>query len=379
MQENQEQQEQEVVDTQETTAEETKSALSEDGVYRVDLRQQTEQQETITDTQPEEKQPQEEQEVPVLQEVVEEEEQPAEQENVETSVKEVQEDVTKEEEVKESSIDLPEGVQSLVEFINETGGTIEDYARLNADYSNVDDKALLLEYYKSAKPHLTIDEINFIIEDKFTYDEDVDEERDIKRKQLAYKEEVAQARHHLEGLKSQYYQELKLGSRLTKEQQKAVDFFNRYNNEQTQAQELSAKQQQHYENETNKVFNDKFKGFDFNVGDKKYRFNVKDVQETKTAQSNVLNVFDKFIGKDNLLQDAKGYHKSLFAARNADAIANHFYEQGKADAVKNMSAQAKNISVDNRPTPGTVETRGQQFKVVSGENSSNTKLKLKNY
>ena len=365
--------EQEVTPTEETTPVEepkVKSEVLEDGTYRVGFA------DTNETPQVEEPQVEEateaEQDVPVLEEVVDEPE--VEEPIAEEPVVQEQAPV-----VEQPKVDLPEGIEKLVEFMNETGGTIEDYARLNADYSSLDDRALLLEYYKATKPHLTSDELSFMIEDRFDYDEDMDEERDIKRKKLAYKEEVAQAKNHLETMKSKYYQDLKLGSRLTPDQQKAMDFFNRYNEEQKSVEELTAKQQQHFQAETNKVFNDKFKGFDFQVGEKKYRFNVKDVQETKQAQSNVMNVFDKFIGQDNLLSDAKGYHKSLFAARNADALANHFYEQGKADAIKDMTAQAKNIKVDRTTSDGMIRAGGTKVRVISGENSSNTKLKLKNY
>ena len=277
-------------------------------------------------------------------------------------------------------VELPENVEELVKFMNETGGTLEDYVRLNADYSNVDGEALLREYYKSTKPHLSSDEVNFMLEDNFKYDEQVDEPRDIKRKQLAYKEAVAQAKNHLDGLKAQYYKEVKLGSKLAPEQQKAIDFFNRYNKEQAQVTELTAKQQKHFNQQTDQVFNEKFKGFDFQVGDKKYRYNVKDAQQTREAQSDVLNVFSKYIDKNNMLQDAKGYHKSLFAARNADALASHFYEQGKADAIKQLTSEAKNINVDGRKTSdGVVNVGGQKVKVISGDNSSSRKFKLKNY
>jgi len=367
--------EQEVTPTEEAPVEENKvkSEVLEDGTYRVGL-SDTNETPTVEEPQaPEE--PKVEEDVPVLQEVTDEPEveEPIAQEPAQETVQE--ETVVQE----QPQVDLPEGIEKLVEFMKETGGTIEDYARLNADYGKLDDKALLLEYYKATKPHLSSDELNFLIEDRFDYDEEMDEERDIRRKKLAYKEEVAQAKNHLESMKSKYYQDLKLGSRLTPDQQKAMDFFNRYNEEQKSVEELTTKQQQHFQAETNKVFNDKFKGFDFQVGEKKYRFNVKDVQETKQAQSNVMNVFDKFIGQDNLLSDAKGYHKSLFAARNADALANHFYEQGKADAVRDMTAQAKNIKVDRTTSDGMVDAGGTKVRVISGENSSTTKLKLKNY
>jgi hypothetical protein len=264
--------------------------------------------------------------------------------------------------------------------MKETGGSLEDYVRLNADYSNADEKTLLSEYYKRTKPHLSYDEIQFLMEDNFSYDEEIDEERDIKRKKLALKEEVANAKGFLTGLKDQYYKEVKLGSKLLPEQQKAVEFFNRYNEEQKQAEELLQKQTSHFQNETNKVFNDEFKGFNFKVGDKKYRFNVGDKNKVKETQSDLLNVFNKYVNEDNLLSDAQGFHKSLFAASNPDALANHFYEQGKADAIKQMTAEAKNINMDPRKTAdGYVETGGLKVRALSGDDSSRLKLKLKNY
>ena len=363
---------------EETKAEEPKkdTGFQEDGTYKVNLDQPMVD-EKATEEKVEEpvEETKEETESPVLEEVTEEQEdnqpEPT-QEVVEEEVEEKIEDKTPE-------MELPENIQKVVDFMNETGGTLEDYVRLNADYSNVDNEALLREYYRSTKPHLTSEEVNFMLEDNFSYDEEVDEPRDVKRKKLAYKEAVAQAKNHLEGLKSKYYQEVKLGSRLAPEQQKAIDFFNRYNKEQAEVQELNAKQQKHFNQETDKVFNENFKGFDFQVGDKKYRYNVKDVQQTKEAQNDVLKAFNGYVSEENLLQDAKGYHKALFAARNADAIANHFYEQGKADAVKTMTSEAKNINLTRKTADGNVKVGNQKVRVISGDNSSSQKFKLKNY
>ena len=385
-----EKQQEEVVETKvtedvksEETKVETPSNKNEDGDYKVDLSKPAPEpakekvEEPVAEEKVEEKP--EQQEESIIQEVTEEE---VEEQEVKQK-EEIETDFTKilpEEENKTPEVELPENVEELVKFMNETGGTLEDYVRLNADYSNVDDEALLREYYKSTKPHLSSEEVNFMLEDNFSYDEETDEPRDIKRKQLAHKEAVAQARNHLDGLKAQYYQEVKLGSRLAPEQQKAIDFFNRYNKEQAQVSELTAKQQKHFNQQTDQVFNENFKGFDFQVGDKKYRYNVKDAQQTRDAQSDVLNVFSKYIDQNNMLQDAKGYHKSLFAARNADALANHFYQQGKADAIKQLTSEAKNVNVDGRKTSdGVVKVGGNKFKVISGDTSSSRKFKLKDY
>jgi len=257
------------------------------------------------------------------------------EEKVEEKTEELTEEVKEAvEEQKETGVELPENIQKVVDFMNETGGSLEDYVRLNQDYSSLDDKVLLSEYYKQTKPHLDNEEINFLMEDSFSYDEDVDEERDIKRKKLAFKEQVANAKIHLDTQKSKYYKEIKSGSKLAPEQQKAVDFFNRYNEETEESQKVAEKQKSVFLSKTNEVFNDQFKGFEYDVGDKKYRFNVKESSKVKETQSDINNFVKKFLNKNNEVEDARGYHKSLFTAMNSDAIANHFYEQGKADAMK---------------------------------------------
>ena len=280
--------------------------------------------------------------------------------------------------VREEKINLPENVQKLVDFMNETGGTIEDYVRLNADYSNVDETALLKEYYKQTKSHLENDEIDFLIDDNFAYDEDIDDERDIKRKKLAYKEELRKAKDFLSTLKDKYYAEVKLGSRLAPEQQKAIEFFNRYNQEQSEVQAVQEKQVTHFKTQTEKLFSEEFKGFDFRVGENKYRYNVKDVGTVKETQTNLNNLLNKFIGDDGLVKDVSGYHKAIFAANNADSIATHFYEQGRADAIRNLSKESKNINMDPRQAgKGIVDAGGVKVRAISGDDGSKLRIKLK--
>jgi len=283
------------------------------------------------------------------------------------------------EESQETGIELPENIQKVVDFINDTGGTLEDYVSLNKDYSNVDDQNLLKEYYQKTKPHLSTDEIDFLIEDKFSFDEEIDEERDIKRKKLAFKEELAGAKNHLDGLKTKYYEEIKAGSKLTPDQKNAVDFFNRYNEETEEVTKVAEKQKTIFKEKTVNVFNDQFKGFEYNVGDKKYRFNVKNANEVKETQSDINNFVKKFLNENNEMSDAKGYHKSLFTAMNADSIANHFYQQGKTDALKESMSKAKNIKMDPRGVYNQAGVKsGVQAKVL-GDSTSSIKLKLKNY
>ena len=309
-------------------------------------------------------------EQPTLEEITEEQV----EEKTEELVEETKEAIT---EAQETGKDLPENIQKLVDFIEETGGSVEDYVRLNQDYSKFDDNSVLREYYKQTKKHLTDDEISFLIEDSFSIDEEEDTERDIKRKKLAFKEQVASARSHLDGQKSKYYEEIKAGSKLTPEQQKAVNFFNRYNKESEENQKVVEQQTKTFKLKTDNIFNKNFKGFDYNVGEKRYRFNVKNTNEVKETQSDINNFVKKFLNKNNEMEDAAGYHKSLFTAMNADAVAKHFYEQGKADALKERIAKSKNVDMNPRQSHGEVNVGGVKVRVL-GDDTNDFKFKIKN-
>jgi len=274
---------------------------------------------------------------------------------------------------------LPENIQKVVEFMSETGGSLEDYVKLNQDYEKLNDNQLLREYYETTKPHLEKDDIDFLMEDKFSYDEDVDDERDVRRKKILQREELAEAKTHLDGLKSKYYKEIKAGSNLAPEQQKAVEFFNRYTKENEEATQLAEKQTEVFLNKTNNVFNDDFKGFDYQVGDKKYRFKVKDTGSIKENQSDINNFVKKFLNEKNEMSDAKGYHKGLFTAMNADSIANHFYEQGKSDAMKDSMSKSKNVQMGARGVHQDVKAAGG-FTVRSVDSgAADSKLRIKKF
>jgi len=300
-------------------------------------------------------------EAPIIMEVQDEEKEPA-QETVEEPVA--------------PQINLPENIEKLVDFINDTGGTIEDYVRLNADYSNIDEDTLLREYYKNTKSHLDYDEVNFLIEENFAYDEDIDDDRDVKRKKLAKKEEIAKARKFLDNLKVKYYEEIKSRPTMSNEQKKAMEFFNRYNQE----KEESLKRNEGFKERTKKFFTNDFKGFDFKIGEKKFRYGLKDPSSVADVQSEVNNVLGKFLDGNGSVKSMNEYHKALYAASNIDtiAIANHFYEQGKADAVKDIERSSKNISNEpGRNSPENVFVNGLKVKAVNGVDSSKLKIKRK--
>lgn len=374
--------------TEEQPKEET-DAVQEQSADEVPVRDESEtSEEVVEEVQAESQEPaeqEEQQEEVILEEIIDED---AETNNTDdagvagsTEIADPtpqQEEVLQETEAQEQ-IDYPDNIMDLVKFMNETGGTLEDYVALNKDYDQLEDMALLREYYQQTKPHLSLEEIDFLIEDDFSYDKEIDEPNLIRRKEVAFKEAVAQAKKDLEGQKATYYKEIKAGAKLTPDQQKAVDFFNRYNKETAEAEKITQSQRDVFNNKTNSLFNDKFKGFEYKVGEKRYRFNVKNVNQVKETQSDINNFAKRFLDNNNVMNDAAGYHKALFTAMNADAIANHFYEQGKADAIKESVKSAKNIKMDPRSGHQEIQVGGVKAKVISGDNLSGLKLKLKNY
>jgi len=270
---------------------------------------------------------------------------------------------------------LPENIEKLVSFMEETGGTIEDYTRLNADYSQVDDITLLKEYYKKEKPYLEGEDVDMLLED-FVVDEDIDEDRDARKKRIAFKEEVAKAKSYLEETKSKYYDEIKLRSGVTQDQQKATDFFNRYNKQ----QETSKQQHTQFKESTKELFSDNFEGFDIKVGETNYKYNIQNRDKVAESQSNINNLVGKFLDAEGNVKDTKGYHKAMYAADNVDKIASHFYEQGKADAVKEVVSSSKNLSSTKaRSTQGEVFINGLKVKAISGTDSKSLRIKTKKF
>ena len=303
---------------------------------------------------------------PVLQEITDEE-----VEEAAVELEEVVEEAMAE--AAEAGVELPENIQKVVDFMGETGGTLEDYVRLNADYSNVDNNTLLREYYRQSKPHLDSEDVNILLED-FTWDEELDEQKDIRKKKIAYKEEVAKAKGFLEGLKDKYYDEIKLRPGVTQQQKEAVDFFNRYNEEQQTIKQRT----DNFQGRTKNYFNDDFKGFDFKLGEKQFRYGLKDNSSVANQQSDISNFIKKFLNDKGEVSDLSGYHKALYVANNPDRIINHFYEQGRADAVRDLTAKSKNISNEPRSTQsGDVFVNGYRVKSVSGADSSRLKIKTK--
>jgi hypothetical protein len=340
-------------------------SADDDSVYKVDISAPIG--ETVEEVEPEKE---EEKKLPTVEEVMgidkEGEEEPQQEQEQEY-----------EDDYEEDYGNVPENIVKLVEFMDETGGSLQDFVNLNKDFSQMDDRQALEEYYSMTKGHLSREEMNFLMDQEFSINEDEDSEIDIKKKKIAYKEQVAEAKAYLDGLKSDYYNDIQLNSsQLSEEDEKAIDFYNNYNEQEKKYQEALNHEVDHFLNKTENLFNQEFKGFEYKIGNKKYRYNVKDVDSVKKVQSDVNNYIRKFLNEDGLMEDAAGYHRGLYTAMNADSIAQHFYEQGKADAIKESMAKSKNVNMNPRQQHKAVKPTGTQYRVM-GNTSSDYKFKIK--
>ena len=365
--------------------------FQEDGVYRVNVDAPPKKEENASEEQStnevsvrnepeasEEVSEQDEQEgVEELTEQSEEKEEEKQEEAleiVEESIEEPQQEnvqETKEEPVQTN--EYPEDIQKLMQFMEETNGTLEDYVNLNRDYSKMNNTSLVYEYYKNTKPHLDNEDINFLMQKEFAYDEEVAEPSEIKAKQLAFKEELYKAQKHFNDSKEKYYADLKLRKQneVPEEYKEAYDFYN----EATKMQERAEKLKNTFDTRTNSFFSDDFKGFDFKVGEKKYRFKVDNKENIKNAQSTIDNFIKPYLNKEGEMEKVGEYHKALFTARNADKLASLFYEQGRADAIKESVKKSKNIDMSPRSEGVAPQNPNSKVRVVESDSSNRLRIK----
>jgi hypothetical protein len=267
--------------------------------------------------------------------------------------------------------ELSEDVEKFLEYKKETGRGFEDFINLQKDWTKVDDVSVLKEYYKETKPHLDDEDINHILSEDFSYDESMDEASDIRKKKIAYKEELYKARNHFEGLKEKYKAPLESSATSIPENYKeAFNFYSEYKEQSEQEKQLQQRNASIFKEKTEQLFNQEFKGFEFNIGDKKQVFKPGDLSAFKNEQLDISNFFNKHLNQDGTVKDAAKYHRALFAANNVDSLAKHFYEQGLADATEGLVKETKNIDMSVRDNK-TVDVKGTKFRVVdSGEDFS---------
>ena len=273
---------------------------------------------------------------------------------------------------------LPEDVEKYMEFRKETGRSFSDFAELQKDWSSVGDGEILRQYYEKTKPHLDREDIEHILSEQFSFDQEIDDEKEIRAKKIAHKEALYEARNHFEKLKEKY--KAPLGSSeadIPDVYKEAFSFYNEYKT-QSEKDSIAQKEQASYFTEkTNSLFSDEFKGFEFNVGDEKKVFKPSDLDKVKSNQSSVKNFISQHVDENGFLKDPTTYHRSLFTAMNPDAIAKHFYEQGKSDATGDIVKETKNIDMGVRENTIT-DTGGTKFRVIESEDKFEFKIKKRN-
>ncbi|MBT4679712.1 MAG: hypothetical protein HOB69_07630 [Flavobacterium sp.] len=271
---------------------------------------------------------------------------------------------------KEANEPLPDDVSAYLKYKKETGRNIQDFYNLQKDYDSMDDNSVLANYYSNTEEGLDAIDIQDIIEDKFDFDEDIDEPKDIKKIKLAKKRELAKAKKFLNEQKDKYKIPLESsGDGLSADQQENLNAYKSYIDESKTAQEQNKKRYDYFLNKTNEVFNNEFKGFDFKVGENNFTYKPGTADEVKNVQKDIGNFINKYTDEKGLMSDAKGYHKALSVAMNPDKFAQYFYEQGVSNAVDNVTRKSKNINMDMRQAPQTVSKDGMKIRPVGNTDS----------
>jgi hypothetical protein len=274
---------------------------------------------------------------------------------------------------------LPDEVSKYLDFKKETGRGFEDFIKANKNYDNLEDDQILKEYYSLTESDLDSEDIEYLMEDKFGYDEDVDDDRDIKKKNISKKRELAIAKKYLSKLSETYKTPLESsGGSYSEEQLKEINAYKEYVQKAQTEVESNKRKSEYFQKKTDEVFNSEFKGFEFKVGDKNVIYSSGDANEIKSKQVNVQSFINQYIGEDGLVNDAQGWHKALNAAMNPDKLAQYFYEQGKADAIGDVSKKSKNINMSLRQTPQSSPQQGFQARAVNTDSGRGLRIRSKN-
>lgn len=274
---------------------------------------------------------------------------------------------------------LPDEVSKYLDFKKETGRGFEDFIKANKNYDNLEDDQILKEYYSLTESDLDSEDIEYLMEDKFGYDEEVDDDRDIKKKNISKKRELAIAKKYLSKLSETYKTPLESsGGSYSEEQLKEINAYKEYVQKAQTEVESNKRKSEYFQKKTDEVFNSEFKGFEFKVGDKNVIYSSGDANEIKSKQVNVQSFINQYIGEDGLVNDAQGWHKALNAAMNPDKLAQYFYEQGKADAIGDVSKKSKNINMSLRQTPQSSPQQGFQARAVNTDSGRGLRIRSKN-
>lgn len=275
----------------------------------------------------------------------------------------------------ESNQELPEDVSAYFEYKKKTGRGIEDYVKLNRDLDSLDEDQILTEYLLATEEGIDKDDVELLMED-YQYDEDIDDESDVKRAKLKKKKAIVKAKKFFTEQKEMYHQPLESSvTGISKDNEDYKAYKQYVENAKTQSEEQSRKVD-FFEKETNKVLNQDFKGFKVNIDEANLLYNPGgSVEEIKKSQSSVINFINNHLNEDGLVKNAAEYHKALSAAMNPDKFARFFYEQGMAAATDNVTKKMKNINMTTRSAPEVTVKGGTQYRAVNPSEGKGLKIK----
>ena len=279
-------------------------------------------------------------------------------------------------EARETAPELPEDVAAYYKYKQETGRGLEDFIKVNRNLDEADGDSLLKEYLLLTEDGLDAEDVEMMMED-YKYDEDLDDEADIKKAKLAKKKAIAKAKKYFEEQKEKYQAPLESRGAGSLEDSEEYQAYKQYVEQAKTYQEEQKRRKEWFDEKTNEVFSDGFKGFEFSIDDKSYVYTPGDRTELKKLQQTPEAWLNKYLDDKGLVKDAAGYHKSLAVAMNPEKFARFFYEQGQANAVDDVMRKTKNINMSERSAPQTTTKGGLKIRAVNQDSGRGLKIKTR--
>ena len=276
---------------------------------------------------------------------------------------------------RETKEELPEDVAAYFKYKKDTGRGIEDYVKLNRDFDEMNPEVLLAEYFLASEEAIDEEDVEALMDD-YTFDTDIDDESTVKKKKLAKKREIVKAKRFFNEQKDKYRQPLESSQDVVSEDtKKQLEEYRQYIDDAQSKTELQKRKFDWFSQKTEEVFSDKFKGFEFKIGENNVTYNPGETSELKNSQSNIMNFVQKYLGEDGLMEDAQGYHKALSLAMNPEKFAQFFYEQGQSEAIETDARKTKNINMNLRSTPEVVTKGGMKIRTLNPDSGNRLQIR----
>ena len=263
--------------------------------------------------------------------------------------------------------ELPEDVKKYLDFREETNGRgFSDFLEYQKDFSSMSDEDKVKKFIKENNPTYTKEDVEDVFEDRYSFDEDYDDEKDVRKKKRELRKMSDDAEKYFTEQKSKWG--TKLGSSeetIPEDYVQSKQQWDEYQKQQSEIAEINQDKSNFFVNETDKMFNENFKGFEFKVGEQTINHlssNPKDVSE---SQKDLSGFFNSFLDENGYVKDVEGYHKAMYVAMNYESILESVYETAVANHLEKESKISKNIDMGRaRKSPETIKS-GMKMKIIS--------------